>query len=170
MTTITQQEINRSLEPKRVDQFYVTFLELDDNHSNILGRQLKSIDRPNMTLQTSEQYNKGVPIYHHGRIEFNEISLIFIDDDSSLVNKIIYNQLVCNQMGKGNTQGFTAARFSLKIKCFNAAGKIVEEWKLKNCFFMNISHSQQVYADAETPNEITAQIRYDDIEYNFPEL
>lgn len=165
---ITTAEINRSLEPKRIDQFYVKFLEMPDNDSNILGRQVTSIERPSLTLQQTEINHKGVPIYHHGNVLFNEISIVFIDDDCSLVNKVLYDQIVCRQMGRGKGEkGFTEARFSIQIECYSANGTPIESYRLKQAFFTSISHSQQIYSDSQGMNEITVGVRYTDLEYNF---
>lgn len=170
MSVLTKTEqINRSLEPKRVDQFYVTFLDIPENVSNILGRQVKSIQRPALSLKQSELMHKGKPRHDHAFIEFAETSITFWDDDQSLVIRSIYEQLY-RQLGNGDysrEESFHNARFRVKTKVFSASGDVVEEFTMMKCFIASVQHSENIYNDSEQTNEITIDVRYDDVQYEF---
>jgi len=165
----TTDQINRSLEPKRVDQFYVKFFKLEDNTANILGRQVRSVGRPSFSLREFDLPHKGKPRMEHGFLEFSETSVEFWDDDQSLTTKALYEQ-VYRQLGTGGykrSESFQNARFELEVDIFDASGKQVENFRLLNCFINNISHSQQVYSNATEQNIITVSVKYDDVQYSF---
>lgn len=162
--------INRSLTTKKVDQFYVEFLDMPDNISNILGRQITSIERPTITFREFEYSYKGAAIHDHGKLEFSAVSAVLLDDDKSLTIKAVYDQLY-RQLGTGTnispSEAFENARFLLRVKCFSGSGDLVESFDLLKCFITGVTHSEQVYSDSTTPNTITLSIRYDNVQYEY---
>ena len=80
----TQAEINRSLSTKTVDKFYVSFYEMDNNVSNILGREVQSVERPTITFNEFEIRNKGIKQMAEARLEYQSITINFFDDSSSI--------------------------------------------------------------------------------------
>lgn len=157
---------NRSLLTKTVNDFYVSFFKMPENESNILGRQIKSIERPNLTFQQYQIEYKGVKQYGNGRIDFAPISVTFEDDENSLATRALYYQLY-RQSGQ-KAPSFENSEFEMSVKAYNASQEVVEEFKLKNCFISTINHSENVYSDS-TGNIISISVVFDTVEYTFPD-
>jgi len=170
--TITAN-INRSLESKKVDQFYVEFLHMPDNIANILGRQVASIERPTVTFNEFERPFKGARKHDHAKLEFAPINIELRDDDQSLTTKAIYQQIY-RQLGTGDNStpqdSFENAVFTIRVKAFSASGVVVEHFDLIKCFITGVTHSQQVYNASDQTNMITLSIRYDNVSYIFPNV
>jgi hypothetical protein len=165
MPQTSQVSINRSLSNKTVDKFYVSFFQMDNNVSNILGREVQSIERPTITFNEYEVRNKGIKQIGEARLEYQPITINFFDDSSSLVNKAIYQQ-VLRQTGKSTIKHDTT-QFNIGVKVFTTNDIIAEEFELIDCHISNISHSEQIYADS-TNNIISVTVSFNDLCYNFP--
>jgi len=162
-------DINRALLPKKVDSFYVSFFGLPENTANILGRQVKSLERPTLTFPPAAMYNKGKRQQVVGNLEFADLSIVFEDDNNSLVIQALYYQLY-RQAGRlpGQPTG-NDAKFEIGLKAYGAGDNaIIEEFTMKACWIANITHSENIYADS-TANLITVTIAFDDVEYKFIE-
>lgn len=162
-------ELNRSLQNKRVDSFYATFLRLpmDENLSNILGRQVVSIERPSFTFGAMETYLKGVKQTSNTKIEYDQTTVTFDDDEGSLVMRAIIEQI--KRQNGVNTPSFEQSRFDINVRCYNSLEEIVEEFTYLNCYISNISNSTAIYSES-TDNQITITLTYNDIDYQFPSL
>ena len=167
MVATTQAEINRSVSNKTVDKFYVSFYEMDNNVSNILGREVQSVERPTITFNEFEIRNKGIKQMSEARLEYQSITINFFDDSSSLVNKALYEQ-VRRQTGK-STIKHDNTQFSVGVKVYTTNDKVGEEFKLIDCHITSISHSEQIYSDS-TNNIISVTITFNDLCYYFPEI
>ena len=163
---IDVSKVNRSLISKKVDNFYVSFYEIPENEANILGRQVVAIERPSPTFSPAEIRHKGVKQQVITTLEFPDISVTFKDDDSSLALKALYAQLY-RQVGKMSPI-INEAKFTIGVKCYTAAGDVAEEFSITNCFIINVTHTEQIYADS-TDNEIIVTIGFDSVDYKFVE-
>ena len=163
----TVAETNRSLQVKTVEKFYVSFYQMPENISNILGREVMSISRPNLTFTEYEIRNKGIKQAGETVIDYTTVDIIFYDDMNSLVNHALYEQVL--RQTHQSTQVHTTSRFDVGVKIYAADGKVVEEFRLKNCYINSITHSEQIYADS-TNNNITVSVTFNDLDYNFPQL
>ena len=156
-------QTNRSLLNKAVDRFYCLFYRLNDNHSNILGRQIKSISRPSMNFNMVEIYNKGIKGYESGRIEFQPIDITFSDDEESLAAEAIYTQLYKqaqkSYLGEEDT-------FDIEVKCYAGNDTIAEQFTLKNCLIVSVSHAEHIY-EQSTDNIITISVQPHTVDFNF---
>lgn len=159
-----QREYNRPINDKKVDAFYTTFLRMDENTANILGRQVRRIDRPNITFDLSDINTKGLKVPVHNRISYSSATVEFADDDASLVIKALYGQA----QRQANENSLLRTSFDITIKVYNAIRQVIEEYTYKQCVIESINHSQQVY-DNSTDNTITVTFRYVDVEYKFKE-
>lgn len=160
-----EEIINRSLEDKKSDSFEVSFYGLDANIANVLGRQVKSISRPNFAfLVTEYRVHKGQKIYDTGRIDFQPIDVVIADDESSIVTNAIYRQVFRQR----ELQNVLDASFEIRVKVRNNREQVVESYVLKQCTIESITHSEQIYEDSQ-PNTITLGIRFIDMDYEFPE-
>lgn len=164
------QEINRDNKSRRIDEFYVSFLKLPENVSNLLGRQTKAIDRPNISFTTSElnkRYNKYTEMH---KVRFEPISITMFDDENGMTSQAIYIQLF-RQMNRGEDvfgQWPTLDRdyrFDVKMELFNSTGQVVEGYVLKNCFISSVQHTSLTTTDDSSEADITLNLKYDNIEF-----
>ena len=160
----TKTEVNRSLHPKTIDKFYVSFFSLPENLSNILGREVQSVSRPNITFNEGEVRHKGIRQVFSTTIEYQPIDIIFFDDSGSLVSRALYEQI---KRQTGVSEG--SKKFSLVVKIYDAHGDIVEEFELKDAHILSVTHSEQILTDS-TNNVITVSISFNDLDYRFPVL
>lgn len=163
MTQLINQ-VNRPLLDKTVDTFYVSFYRMDNNAANILGRQVKNIGRPNLTFNYIETRNKGTQRFDSSRIEFAPVSIVFADDSSSLTTKALYQQLYI----QNNIIQSDDKMFEIKVEAFDGQDNVIESFVLRDCFIETLSHSQQM-VDTTTKNEITVDVRFSNVDYNFPD-
>lgn len=163
----TTAEINRSLLNKKIHDFYVLFYQISENTSNILGRQVQSLERPNITFNETEIRYKGIKNPQYGRLEYNPISITFLDDTNSLVNNNLYHQIM--RQTTVLEPDFDTARFEINVKVYSGEEKIVENFTMKGCYITSINHSEQIYTDS-TNNLITATINFRELDYEFPVL
>ena len=168
MSTIAQT--NRSLSVKTVDKFYVSFFNLPENISNILGREAQSVERPTIAFDEMEIRRKGIRNVETARITYQPITINFTDDSHSLVTKALYEQ-VHRQAGTGEDKSklFEKSRFNFSVKVYSSDEKIVEEFNVIDCRITNISHSEQITTDS-TDNIISVTIAFNGLDYKFPEL
>lgn len=158
-------QINRTLHTKTSEKFYVSFHQLPENISNILGRDVQISSRPVFTFNEYEIRNKGIKHSGGGRIEYQPIDINFIDDTESLVNYALYEQI--KRQSGTSPIAYSNALFEIQIKIYNANGVAVEIITLKYCRIQSISHSEHVYADS-TNNITTASIAFNECDYAFP--
>ena len=164
MATIREQ--NRSLLNKTVDSFYVSFYGISANASNILGRQVKSIERPVINFNTHDIIIKGIKQHGNGTLFFEPISIVFLDDINSITNFVLYDQLM-HQTGK-KQPSFEDSKFSVNVKCFDATENVIEEFTLLGCFIQMLQHSEQIFSES-TSGTLTVQLQFDNVDYKFPE-
>jgi translation elongation factor EF-G len=160
-------EINRNLISKKVDNFYTSFYSMPENLQNILGRQVISVERPTIQFNAYDMYNKGVKRTGNNKIDFQAISIQFADDDQSLASRSLIEQ-VKRQNGI-DAPSFEDSKFELNVKVFNAEEDNVEEFTLKRCFILTITHSESVMTDSIN-NTINVVVQFDGVDYKFPEL
>jgi hypothetical protein len=158
MTTVAQH--NRNLAPKKVNKFYVKFFGMEDNVSNVLGRQVTSLERPTITFNVSENRHKMVKRNDVSEIEFDPITIEFNDDLNSLTIKALYNQVTKQSLNTGDYL------FEIKVEVYADDNNIVEHFVIKHCFIQSLSHSQHIYSNSEN-NTITATIGFGTVEYIF---
>lgn len=169
MPTIDKQiKLTKTLNNKKVDSFEVYFHGIDGNRGNFLGRQVKSIERPTVSFNTSELRNKGIRTTNMERIEFQDISIVLHDDEDSLTLSVLYKQLY-KQAGretknKSPMRAIDDAKFEIGIRCFNAAGGLVESIIMRECFIKGITQPQLVYQEQEE-SDITLSVVYDGVDY-----
>ena len=160
--------VNRSLVPKKIDNFYVKFF-LPENVSNLLGRAVKSITRPTVTWETSNTFHRGQQYVDKGKPRFNPIMVTLTDDESGLASMIIYAHLMRQQNILADLYGRENVidreyRFDIKVETYDSRDRVTESYILKNCFFSEIEHSQPVVQGSEN-NEIMVQVSYDNIDF-----
>lgn len=162
----TTSEVTRSLSVKTSEKFYVSFFGMPENLSNILGREVQTVSRPNITFSEYTLPQKGRKLTGHGYIEYSPIDVVFYDDSSSLISRALYEQ-VKRQTGKIKTD--ESIRFSMKCKIFATDDKEVENFEIMDCHITSVTHTEQTINDS-AKNVITVTITFNDLCYNFPVL
>lgn len=154
---------------KRIDNFYVTFLSIPENITNVLGRQVQSITRPNISFDRFETKFRRNTYQNSGQVRFDPISVVFKDDEESVTSMFLYAQVfrqlnkhvdVFGQNDAGKERKFT---FGMKVQFLNSLSEVVEEYIMNDCFIEEINHTDPLISE-DTENEITVSIAYDNID------
>lgn len=162
--------INRSMNAKKADNFYVSFLKLPENVSNILGRQIKSIQRPEIEIQYQSNFHKGMQRFDKQNLLFAPVSMVFTDDEAGLTSMLLYSHVMRQQNKLPDLYGREEVldrdyRFDVKMQTFDSRDRMTEGYTLKSCFIVNLSHSEPMMASSES-NEITVMLAYDNIDFD----
>lgn len=165
---MSNSQITRPLINKKGDQFYIKFFRLPENYANILGRQVKSMERPVVNFETHDIFNKGVKNTSTDKIAFDSVSVTFADDDAALVNKVLYEQ-IRRQNGLAVSAYTDSISFEIVVETYDAKDVLVEKITLQECFIRNVTHSEAIAASSED-NIITAEIIFNGLCYDFPVL
>lgn len=165
MTTIISQT-NATLTAKKTDEFYVSFLQLPENVSNILGRQVRGIDRPSINFDQAPVGHKNVKQQTVGQILFDPLQIEFIDDANSLALTALYSQIFRQAGSKVNPDDKVGddARFSIRVDVYGPDQTVVEHFTLLGCLITTINSSQGIYSSAED-NIISVSVVYDMIDF-----
>lgn len=162
----------KSTNVKRSDRFSVKFKGIPENVGDILTREVKSVERPSVSLNFDNQPHKGKPIYHNLAAEFQPIRITFFDDDNSLVSGILYAQIF-RQLNKhvdllqrdiSSVKGERVYKFDIEIELYNTNGDAVEGFVLKECFINSLIHTDPIIGDDEQTNEINITVVYNDVD------
>lgn len=162
MTTSVISQTNRTLAAKNVNDFHCSFLLLPENVSNVLGRQIRAIDRPSLQFDQIPIGQKNVKQQTVGAILFDPLQMEFLDDANSLVLTALYSQMfrqAGHRVNKNDKVG-DDARFEIKVDVYSPDETIVESFKLLNCLITAITSSQAIYSSSE-PNIISVTVVYD---------
>lgn len=160
----------RSSRSKTSDKFYVKFPGLPENFSNILGRQVRTFNRPNITFEETEVRKRGFQYKEKGAVRFNPITVIFWDDEGSLVSSILYAQTMrqlnryvdCFGREPDSAPDDRDFRFDVQIDLLTANDEVIESFILRKCFITEISHDPlQIDDDGEIT--ISVNFAYDNI-------
>jgi len=150
--------LNRNLQTKTTDKFYVKFLGVDENTSNILGRQVMSVERPVINFDMSELREKMIPSYIHSIIRFDPITIDFRDDVNGAVTKILYDSLIAQN-------DHTLEDFDIRIEVLDNVYTVVDYYILKRCYIQNVVGSGLNYADS-TDALISVTIGFETVEFD----
>jgi hypothetical protein len=155
------------------DNFYVSFLKLPENTSNILAKQLKSLSRPDVSFEPDSIQHRGYSYSEKGYVRFSPITLEFFDDENAVISTLLYVQIY-RQLNKysdlmGNVPEYMNPadrdyRFDIKVQLFNSKSEITEEYILTRCFITRISH-QPYEVTQEDSAIITVELQFDNIAY-----
>jgi hypothetical protein len=162
----------RSTRNRLGDTFYVQFLGLPENVSNVLGRQVRTVNRPEVRFEESEVLRRGNQYKEKGFVRFNPVSITFWDDEGAIVSSILYAQVMRQLNHHTDVMGTPADtspdtrdyKFDIKVDLMNPEDKVIESFILKRCFLTELNHdSMNIDDDSEVM--ITATFAYDNIDY-----
>tara|TARA_R100000008_G_C3576123_1_gene165400 strand:+ start:1111 stop:1797 length:687 start_codon:yes stop_codon:yes gene_type:complete len=189
---------NASQEPKRAYRWYVSFTNLGSTPSTTNGGggaissggsslqyACKRVDRPSLSVSETEHTYLNHKFYYPGRVEWNEISISFVDvigaDGAADVFLQMLNQAGYNfpsaagpstspETGAGTgvdlnlmtlgKQAMVDQLGDVAIVLVNANGLEVERWTLHNAFFKSVRLSGLDYGSDEMLT-VDTSIRYD---------
>jgi len=150
--------LNRNLQTKTTDKFYVKFLGVDENTSNILGRQIYSIERPIINFDITELREKMIPSYIHSIVRFDPITIDFRDDVDGAVSKILYDSLIAQN-------DHQLEEFEIRIEVLDNTHTVVDYYTLKRCYIQNVVGSPLNYSD-NTKATITVTIGFETVDFD----
>ena len=165
--SFSERLINMNEKSRRVDNFYVTFYGLPENIANILGRQVKSITRPSVTYNTDTNRFRGATYKNLQNPTFDPVTVVFYDDENSVVGTVLYMQIFRQQNKYTDKFGELGIdrdyRFDVKIEQYNASNHLTETYILKDCFVQSIDHSDPNIVDQQE-SEIIISLEYDNVD------
>jgi hypothetical protein len=170
MSEIVNAFNTQSTRSKLFDRFYIKFPGLPENFSNVLGRQVRTFNRPNITFEETEIKKRGYQYKEKGYVRFNPITVVFWDDEGSMVSSILYAQ-VMRQLNKhvdifgrepDSDPDNRDYRFDIQYDILTADDKVIESFVLRNCFLTEINHDP-LTIDDDGEVTITAIFAYDNI-------
>lgn len=172
MLELTKSYAALSTRNRLADRFYVKFLGFPENVSNVLGRQVKNVNRPEIRFEESEVLRRGNQYKEKGFARFNPVSIIFWDDEGAIVSSILYAQVMRQLNHHSDVMGIPADsdpnnrnyRFDVQVDLFNAEDKVIESFILRKCFLSEVTHDPQDIDD-DSNVTITATLAYDNIDY-----
>lgn len=167
--TLQEKFINLSNSNKKSDRFYAQFLGLPENVSNILGRQLKMIGRPEINFASEIVRRRGYTYKDKQEVTFEPISASFFDDENSITSMLLYAQVfrqinkypdVFGQTDAGDERDY---RFDIKVDYYNSIGEKTETIILRDCFISSLAHGDTMYSTDED-KELTVTIEFDNLD------
>lgn len=172
MLDLTKSYAALSTRNRLADRFYVKFLGFPENLSNVLGRQVKNINRPEIRFEESDVLRRGNQYKEKGFARFNPISIIFWDDEGAIVSSILYAQVMRQLNQHSDVMGISPDgnpdlrnyRFDIKVELYNSEDRIIESYIHRGCFLTEVTHDPQDIDD-DSNVTITATIAYDNIDY-----
>lgn len=152
---------NLGTKSKRIDRFYVTFYGIPENLSNVLGRQITNISRPDISFDMIQTGYRRNTFKDFGKIEFQPVNITFKDDEQSITSMFLYAQ-VMRQLQKKIVYLGEGDRFNIKVDFLDSTDKVTESYELIDCFISNIAHSESTVSDDDV-SDISVTIDYDNI-------
>lgn len=151
--------LTKTLQPKIANDFHVEFHRWDENSQNVLGAMVKTFQRPALTFEDLPLTNKRQRVHNPAKVEWQPITLQFNDDGMGVVSRALYHQAY----RQANCVNQENMRFDIELKLF-FNNRIVERYKLKNCWLIDITHDNNDVSN-DQPNTISTTIVFDDVDY-----
>lgn len=158
---------NMNEKNRRSDELLVTFFNLPENMGNILGRQVKSVTKPTIEMQTVDLRHRGATYKDKQNVTATPVNISFYDDENSVTETILFMQFFRQQNKLPDRFGISDMgrdyRFDIKIETFNSVGEITSGMVLRRCFIQTIDPSDpNMASDEET--EINIMVEFDNID------
>lgn len=138
-----------------------------------LTRQIKKINRPNVTFETQTLYNYVSTVYVSTRGEWQEMSIMFHDDITNTVMQRVQNQIAKQQNFFDQTMSRAGENYKFEMDLDVLAGgasaggsaadpNIIQKWCFSGCQITGSDLGEMNYENA-TAMEINCNIRYDNV-------
>lgn len=134
------------------DNFYVEFKGIPENNSNILGRQVITTTRPDLSFDISEDKLRGVTRRHPAMFEKEPINMTLYNDEDGVISTIL-NVMVMRQQNKVVDLLGSASdtkrdyRFDIEMKIYNSQKVVVETLLLTDCFISSVEYTDSNIQD-----------------------
>ena len=148
----------------------IVFHNMPENISNLLGRQIRSFNRPVISFTSTEMAHRRNTFKDKGKLNLEQITLSFFDDENGLVSALLYSQ-VFRQINKhtdvfgkgmGRDDLNREYKFGIEVQYFTSTGEEAEAFLLTGCFISNMSHTDSDMTDS-SETEILVTIEYDNL-------
>lgn len=172
MSDLADVLLNRGNKNRRQDNFYVKFLNMEENVGNYLGGQVKSVTRPDITVEVSRPSNKAARHVSPAQIRFGDADLVFFDDEEGLVSMLLYAQLL-RQAGRysaevdrffDNDESYKKGRFGMHIGLYNSRREETEGYILEDCLVTSITHDESVQSGGDQDATIRVRVSADNLQ------
>jgi len=156
-----------NVDPKRKYRFVVEFAGAGGIGALWFA---KTVDKPEITVNTGETKFMQHTFYYPGTVQWNEINLTLVDpvspDASAIMLRILQESGYTGPQGaKTNMRSISKALATERlgqvvISQLSADGETQEKWPLKNAFITKVSWDGLDYSSEEL-SELTLTMRYD---------
>tara|TARA_R100001015_G_C4612480_1_gene168020 strand:- start:983 stop:1549 length:567 start_codon:yes stop_codon:yes gene_type:complete len=126
----------------------------------------KTVDKPEITVQTAEANYMAHKFYYPGSVEWNEVTLVLVDpvspDAAEATLQMLKNMGYLGPEGSRNNPitPTKTASFEVVITQIDNEGAALETWTLKRAFITTLGFGQLDYSN-EDLSEISMKVRYD---------
>jgi hypothetical protein len=170
----TVKSISALLDRSRViDSFYCRFFKLPENVGNVMGRQVKSISRPEITFDIDPVNFKKFNYQHPGRVTFSPVLVEFFDDENSVLSSLLYVQIM-RQLNRYKDlmnvppdrldPSERDYRFDIQVDLYNSKREVTESFILHSCYISSLSHQQPEIVD-DGITTISVELTYHNVSY-----
>ena len=150
-------DLNQNLDTRLTNKFYVEFQRMPINVSNFLDAQLISVDRPIITFDTIELFDKGMRNRYAAVPRLDPIGLTFHDDVEGLtLNTLTF--LVETQAK------YNASPFNFKLITLDNKSEVSDSITCMNCFIQTIGSTPLSYSD-NSQRIIDINISFDNLDF-----
>lgn len=162
------KKVNRNNKTKRNDNFYVKWLRLPDNISNVLGRQTISVSRPSLQFESTPINRRRHQHQSMQQVRYEPVSVTLHDDEGSLTSQFIYTQ-VYRQLNFGpdiyGKLGLDREyKFDFKVEIMDSRDEIIDGYVLRDCFISSVD-VDDLNVNDENNTSITVVLIYDTIDF-----
>ena len=160
----------KGTDPKRKFRFKVQLAGGAVSNQNALSSPIwfaKTVDKPEITVNTGEVNFMSHKFYFPGTVEWNEVNLVLVDPVSPDAARetliMLENMGYLGPKGSESNTPSTITKtkaFEVKITQIDSEGTEQETWTLKNAIITKLGFGELDYS-SEDLSEITMSFRYD---------
>jgi len=129
----------------------------------------KTINKPGFSINAAEHNFLNHKFYYPGTVTWSDVTIAFVDpqnpDSSKLMSKLVEDggykvPANSNQLSTMSKASLGKKIGGVTIKQLNAAGNVIEEWKLWNPIITDVKYGDLAYGD-DNLNELSMTFKYD---------
>lgn len=164
-----ERVVHSSNVARLADMFNVEFYGIPENVANILGKNVRGVDRLNVQYDSTKIRGRGgMPSSHKDQVNFDPVNITFHEDEDGVVEGFILSHVFRqnNRMTDLHDRDIDLDRvykFDMKVDMYNSSGKVTSSVTYKNCFFTSVAMPSVSYDD-DSRCIISCVIDYDDVD------
>lgn len=151
-------QLNQNLDTKLTKNFYIEFRNINSNIGNFLAANIISVDRPIMTFDTFDIFDKGKRNRYSAIVRFSPLAITLQDDLHGHVLNLLY-QLAENQ------NNHVMEDFEIVIKNFDNNQIVSDVTVCQRCQFSSVGTTPLNYSDT-TSRIVDCLIEFESISFN----